>query len=63
MYDDYLEAVREIQRSRNYDELWDLLSEIEDEVGYDEMWFTVREYFSTDELVDVLEYICKEKDI
>ena len=61
----YLETIRKFQEKKvyNIDEIWPVLEEIEDTLGAAEMWNTVKSYFPTSDLLDILEYICTEKDI
>jgi len=60
-----LEKIRDLRESRNYDRsaVDDIADKMEDLVGPAEMWNTLRPGFSTDELIENLEYIAKEHDL
>ena len=60
-----LEKIRDLRESRNYDRsaVDEIANEIEDIIGPTEMWNILRPGFSTDELIENLEYIAKECDL
>ena len=60
-----LEKIRDLKESRNYDRstVDDIANEIEDLIGPTVMWKILRPGFSTDELIENLEYIAKECDL
>lgn len=61
----YLEKIRQLRETRNYDrEAADKLAdEIENVLKPAEMWKYLRNGFSTDELLENLEFIAREADI
>ena len=60
-----LEKIREMQEQGNFDRTdWELITdEIENILSPAEMWNIVRLGFSTDELIENLEFIAREADI
>jgi len=60
-----LKKIRDLRESRNYDRsaIDDIADKMEDLVSPAEMWNTLRPGFSTDELIENLEYIAKEHDL
>ena len=60
-----LEKIREMKEQGNFNRTdWELITdEIEDILSPAEMWNIVRLGFSTDELIENLEFIAREADI
>ncbi len=60
-----MKKIRDLRESRNYDRsaIDDIADKMEDLVSPAEMWNTLRPGFSTDELIENLEYIAKEHDL
>ena len=60
-----LERIRELKEDRSYDRstFEEIANEIEDEIGPAEMWSIVRVGFTTDELIENLEFIAREADL
>jgi len=61
----YLEKIRQLRETRNYDRAAadEIADEMENELSPAEMWNYLRSGFSTDELLENLEFIAKEADI
>lgn len=61
----YLEIIRALKESNNYSvEIFnEIANELEELLGPAEMWNVLRPGFSTDELIENLEYITRETDM
>ena len=61
----YLEKIKQLRETRNYDRTAadKIADEIEEVLSPSEMWNYLRPGFSTDELLENLEYIAREADI
>lgn len=62
---DILERIRELKEGRSYDraKFEEIADEIEEAIGPAEMWSIVRVGFTTDELIENLEFIAREADL
>jgi hypothetical protein len=60
-----LETIENLKQTRKYsiDQIYDIATKIEEELGPAEMWNTLGPAFTTDELIENLEYIAKEHDL
>ena len=61
----YLEKIQQLRKNRNYDRVAadKIADEMENELSPAEMWNYLRNGFSTDELLENLEFIAREADI
>lgn len=61
----YLEKIRDIKENDNFnvEVINNIADEMEEQLGSAEMWNTLRPGFTTDELLENLEYIAREADI
>lgn len=60
-----LEQIRQLRENHSYDRerIEAIADQMEELIGEAEMWRTLRPGFSTDELIENLEYIAKEEDL
>lgn len=60
-----LERIRKIREDNSYNRaiLNEIADDMEEIIGEEGMWKTLRPGFSTDELLENLEYIAKEEDL